>query len=90
MSKIENKFLQSIKKIDPEGFVEKYNIDRKFEEETGITGKRFSALVQSEARTVTLEEMKALLEYYKKKTGIENIQYSDLFPLDEDKDKDKK
>ena len=73
---MKNKFIENLKKIDPENF--EYKVDRDFEEETGIKGKRLQAIIKSGGKSANVEEVEKLLEYYTKKNG-RKVDFDDLF-----------
>ena len=73
---MKNKFLENLKDIDPENF--EYKVDRDFEEETGIKGKRLQAIIKSEGKSASVDEVEKLLDYYTKKKG-KKIEFNDLF-----------
>jgi hypothetical protein len=73
---MDNAFLDNLQKIDPENF--EYKVDRDFEDETGIKGKRLQAIIKSEGKEATITEAGKLLEYYSKKKG-RKVAFDELF-----------
>ena len=78
---MKNNFLNNLRNIDPENF--EYKVDRDFEDETGIKGKRLQAIIKSEGKVASVDEVDKLLDYYTRKKGVK-VQFSDLFGKSQD------
>ncbi|NJL14348.1 MAG: hypothetical protein HC913_15945 [Microscillaceae bacterium] len=76
MSKKANQFLENLKKIHPEGFVEKYELPDDLKKE--FNPNRFWSIIKSEGKKAKVDEAKKLIDYYRRKTG-KNVQLDDLF-----------
>lgn len=77
---MKNNFIENLKKIDPENF--EYKVDRDFEDETGIKGKRLQAIIKSSGKSASVDEVNRLLDYYSRKKG-RKIEFNDLFGKEE-------
>ena len=68
-----NDFLSRLAQVDSESVetVIRFNYSQDFKKETGIHHNRMANIVKSNGEDVTLEEMKQIVEYYRKKTGKE-------------------
>lgn len=73
---MKNKFLEMLKKIDPENF--EYKVDREFEDETGIKGKRFQSIIKSGGKSANVDEVQKLLNFFTKKKG-RKVKFDELF-----------
>lgn len=78
-----NKFLNKLKRLDPKNV--EYKVDKKFESETGIRGKRFQAIVKSGGKDASVEEVHHLLAYFSRTSGKE-LSFYDIFSEDGDKE----
>jgi Ca2+-binding EF-hand superfamily protein len=76
MKEQENSFLKNLKKIDPEGFVEKYEYPDDLKDK--IHHKRFWTIIKSEGSEAKADEVQTLLDYYTKKTG-RDVTFEELF-----------
>ncbi len=71
-----NKFLDNLRKFDPENF--EYKVDKDFEAETGIRGKRLQSIIKSGGTVASVQEANSLLEYYSHKQG-RKLEFYELF-----------
>lgn len=74
-----NKFLNKLKRLDPKNV--EYKVDKNFEAETGIHGKRFQAIVKSGGKDASVEEANRLIAYFSKTSG-KNLSFYDIFTTD--------
>lgn len=74
-----NKFLNKLKKLDPKNV--EYKVDKNFESETGIHGKRFQAIVRSGGKDASTDEARRLISYFSKTSG-KNLSFYDIFTED--------
>ena len=77
--RMNNKFLNKLKRLDPKNV--EYKVDKEFEKETGIHGKRFQAIVRSGGREASVEEARKLVTYFSKTSG-KNLSFYDIFTED--------
>ncbi|MEO1651924.1 MAG: hypothetical protein AAFU64_00115 [Bacteroidota bacterium] len=75
---MKNKFFENLKKIDPENF--EYKVDREFEEETGIKGKRFQTIIRSGGKSANVDEVRKLLSFFTRKKG-RKVEFDELFGM---------
>jgi len=71
-----NKFLDRLKAFDPENF--EYKVDKEFELETGIRGKRLQTIIKTGGKAANIGEANSLLDYYSKKQG-RKLEFYELF-----------
>jgi hypothetical protein len=76
MKEQENSFLKNLKKIDPENFVEKYDIPDELKEK--IHHKRFWTIIKTEGGDAKADEIQTLLDFYTEKSG-KTVKFEDLF-----------
>lgn len=81
MGKKKNKFLQNLKSIHPEGFIEKYELPDDLKDE--INPNRMWSIIKSDGKSAKVDEVQKLLDYYSRKTG-KDISFDDLFGNSED------
>jgi hypothetical protein len=74
------RFLDFLLEVDLENF--EYRVDKEFEAETGIRGKRFQTILKTGGADASYTEMQSLLRYYSKKTD-KNLTPDDLFGGDD-------
>ena len=78
-----NKFLDNLRKIDPENF--EYKVDKEFEDETGIRGKRLQTIIKSGGKAASVHEVNSLLNYYSNKQG-RKVEFYELFGKENEAD----
>ena len=70
------KFLDFLLEVDLANF--EYRVDKEFEAETGIRGKRFQTILKTGGADASYAEMQSLLKFYSKKAG-RTLTHEELF-----------
>lgn len=72
-------FLDKLKSLDPDNF--EYKVDKTFELETGIRGKRLQTIIKTGGKAASVQEVNSLLKYYGVKQG-RILDFYELFEKD--------
>lgn len=76
---MKNTFLNKLKALDPDNF--EYKVDKAFELETGIRGKRLQTIIKTEGKAASVQEANSLLKYYGVRQG-RILEFYELFEKD--------